>query len=112
MSSVTATFGNRGQADYGAANGVLNALAVLLSERWPARVRSLNWGPWDRTGMVSEQVKRQFAARGIQVIAAPAGVAAVAREIVSHERSEPIVVMGGGPWVGEAVRLPEVEVGA
>src|SRR6266568_895596 len=110
MSSVTATFGNRGQADYGAANGVLNALATLLSSRWPARVRALNWGPWDRTGMVSEPVKRQFASRGIQVISASAGVAAVAREIEARD-SEPIVV-GGGPWVADAVRSPELEVTA
>jgi len=111
MSSVTATFGNRGQADYGAANGVLNALATLLSSRWPARVRALNWGPWDRTGMVSEPVKRQFASRGIQVISASAGVAAIAREIKARD-SEPIVVVGGGPWVADAVRSPELEVTA
>src|SRR6266545_2202952 len=109
MSSVTATFGNRGQADYGAANGVLNALATLLSFRWPARVRALNWGPWDKTGMVSEQVKGQFASRGIQVISASAGVAAIAREIKARD-SEPIVVVGGGPWVADAVLPPELEV--
>jgi len=111
MSSVTATFGNRGQADYGAANGVLNALAALLASRWPARVRALNWGPWDKTGMVSEQVKAQFAGRGIQVISAPAGVAAVARELESGDGG-PVVVFGGGPWVGEATRARPVEVGA
>jgi len=111
MSSVTATFGNRGQADYGAANGVLNSLAALLSSRWPARVRALNWGPWDKTGMVSEQVKRQFASRGIQVIPASAGVAAIAREIKARD-SEPVVVVGGGPWVADAARLVPVEVTA
>jgi len=111
MSSVTATFGNRGQADYGAANGVLNSLAALLSSRWPARVRALNWGPWDKTGMVSEQVKRQFASRGIQVIPASAGVAAIAREIKARD-SDPVVVVGGGPWVADAARLVPVEVPA
>jgi acyl transferase domain-containing protein/NAD(P)H-dependent flavin oxidoreductase YrpB (nitropropane dioxygenase family)/NADP-dependent 3-hydroxy acid dehydrogenase YdfG len=111
MSSVTATFGNRGQADYGAANGVLNALASLLASRWPGRVRALNWGPWDKTGMVSDQVKRQFARRGIQVIPAAAGVAAVAREIKAHD-SEAVVVVGGGPWVVDAARPVEVEVTA
>src|SRR5262249_26578905 len=112
MSSVTATFGNRGQADYGAANGVLNALATLLASRWPsARVRAVNWGPWDKTGMVSAQVREQFARRGIQVIPAPAGVAAMAREMESGA-FEPVVVIGGGPWVGEATRAQPVEVGA
>jgi NADP-dependent 3-hydroxy acid dehydrogenase YdfG len=105
MSSVTATFGNRGQADYGAANGILNALATLLAGRWPGRVRAVNWGPWDKTGMVSEEVKHQFASRGIQVIPAPAGVAALAREIEASVAREPVVVVGGGPWVGEATRV-------
>jgi NAD(P)-dependent dehydrogenase (short-subunit alcohol dehydrogenase family) len=112
MSSVVATFGNRGQADYGAANGVLNALAGRLSVRWPARVRALNWGPWDRIGMVSEQVKRQFASRGIQVISTTAGVAAVAREIKAEGVSDPVVVMGGGPWVADAARPREMEITA
>jgi len=111
MSSVTATFGNRGQADYGAANGVLNALAALLSARWPARVRALNWGPWDKTGMVSDQVKLQFARRGIQVIPASAGVAAIAREIKAKD-SEAVVVFGGGPWVADAARPLPAEVTA
>src|SRR5262249_49574017 len=35
MSSITAAFGNRGQADYAAANGVMNGLATLLSREWP-----------------------------------------------------------------------------
>jgi NAD(P)-dependent dehydrogenase (short-subunit alcohol dehydrogenase family) len=112
MSSVTAAFGNRGQADYGAANGVLNGLAALLSARWPTRVRALNWGPWDKTGMVSEHVKQQFVRRGIQVISAPAGVAAVAREIKTDSLSDPVVVVGGGPWVADALRAPEVEITA
>jgi NAD(P)-dependent dehydrogenase (short-subunit alcohol dehydrogenase family) len=112
MSSVTATFGNRGQSDYGAANGVLNGLAALLSARWPAAcVRALNWGPWDKTGMVSEQVKRQFASRGIQVIPASAGVAAIAREMGAHD-AEAVVVFGGGPWVAEASVPRPVEVPA
>jgi NAD(P)-dependent dehydrogenase (short-subunit alcohol dehydrogenase family) len=112
MSSVTAAFGNRGQADYGAANGVLNALATLLSARWPARVLALNWGPWDKTGMVSEHVKRQFANRGIQVIPVASGVAAVAREIEAEESPDPVVVLGDGPWAKDAARPGELEITA
>jgi NAD(P)-dependent dehydrogenase (short-subunit alcohol dehydrogenase family) len=112
MSSVTATFGNRGQADYGAANGVLNALATLLSARWPARVRALNWGPWDKTGMVSEHVKRQFANRGIQVIPVTSGVAAVAREIEAEPTPDAVVVLGGGPWILDAARPSDLEITA
>jgi malonyl CoA-acyl carrier protein transacylase len=112
MSSVTASFGNRGQADYGAANGILNALAATVASRWPARVRALNWGPWDKTGMVSEDVKRQFHSRGIQVIPVKGGVAAFMRELARDEASDPVVVVGGGPWEEEARRSQEVEISA
>jgi NAD(P)-dependent dehydrogenase (short-subunit alcohol dehydrogenase family) len=102
MSSITATFGNRGQADYGAANGVLNAIATLADSRWTARVCALNWGPWDKTGMVSSDVKRQFAAAGIEVISIDAGTAAAVREIVTEQASDAIVVFGSGPWSRDA----------
>jgi NAD(P)-dependent dehydrogenase (short-subunit alcohol dehydrogenase family) len=112
MSSVTAAFGNRGQADYGAANGVLNALAALLSRQWPGRVLALNWGPWDKTGMVSEHVRRQFANRGIQVIPVPSGVAALAREIAAGRGSDAVVVLGGGPWAAGVMPPRALEVTA
>ena len=47
FSSVAARYGNRGQCDYAAANEVLNKLSVWLTARWPGRVASLNWGPWE-----------------------------------------------------------------
>jgi acyl transferase domain-containing protein/NAD(P)-dependent dehydrogenase (short-subunit alcohol dehydrogenase family) len=103
MSSVTAAFGNRGQADYGAANGILNGLALELAARWRAHVVSVNWGPWDQSGMVSEQVRRQFLERGVQPIAPAAGAEAALNEIESGRRTQPAVVSGDGPWVKEAV---------
>lgn len=115
MSSVTATFGNRGQADYGAANGVLNAAAAILARRWPGRVRAINWGPWDKAGMVSDEVKRQFATRGIRVIPIAAGTAVALREILAGEGRDPIVVVGDGPWRSETARTArthEVELTA
>jgi NAD(P)-dependent dehydrogenase (short-subunit alcohol dehydrogenase family) len=109
MSSVSASFGNRGQADYGAANGVLNSIAAMIAPRWLARVCAINWGPWDKTGMVTEEVKRQFATRGIQVISLAAGVEALAREITAEDSSDPVVVIGGGPWALEARASQELE---
>lgn len=109
MSSVSASFGNRGQSDYGAANGVLNGIAMLVAARWNTRVCAINWGPWDKTGMVTEEVKRQFATRGIQVIPLAAGVEALAREIASEDVSTPVVVIGGGPWAAEALPSQELE---
>ncbi|NWG32617.1 MAG: SDR family NAD(P)-dependent oxidoreductase, partial [Rhodocyclaceae bacterium] len=105
MSSVTATFGNRGQCDYAAANGVLNGLSALLSAHWPGRVVALNWGPWDKMGMASAGVRAQFLERGIHLIAPESGVAAAALEIQAGGKSEPVVALGDGPWAKQAEQV-------
>lgn len=73
FSSVAGRFGNIGQADYSAANEVLNKLAGQLSFAYPAlHALAINWGPWD-AGMVSDDLRRLYAARGIAPIAPAAG---------------------------------------
>ena len=57
-------FGNRGQADYAAASEILNKLAHELDRRWPARVVSIDWGPWLTTGMVSPALQEEFERSG------------------------------------------------
>ena len=104
MSSVTAAFGNRGQADYAAANGMMNGLSVILSGLWPARVVAMNWGPWGSSGMVSEEVRQQFLSRGIHMIPLNGGAQAALREIEAGPQSDPVVAMGEGPW--REVALP------
>ena len=98
MSSVTAAFGNRAQADYAAANGIMNGLSVLLSAQWPAHVVAMNWGPWGSSGMVSEEVRQQFLSRGIQMIPLDGGAQAALREIEAGPQSDPLVALGEGPW--------------
>lgn len=99
MTSVTATYGNPGQTDYGAANGVLNGLASRLARQWPTvRVAGMNWGPWDSLGMVSDEIRRQFLAKGIGMVPVSEGAAAVADEIASDRRAQPVLVFGQGPW--------------
>jgi len=104
MSSVTAAFGNRGQADYAAANGIMNGLAMILSAQWPARVVAMNWGPWGSSGMVSEEVRQQFLSRGIQMIPLDGGAQAALREIEAGPQADAVVAMGEGPW--REVALP------
>lgn len=67
FSSVAGRFGNMGQIDYSAANEYLNKLADHLDRQWPGRVVSVNWGPWD-AGMISEELRRLYRARGVELI--------------------------------------------
>ncbi|MEJ8566334.1 SDR family NAD(P)-dependent oxidoreductase [Elongatibacter sediminis] len=76
FSSVAAVFGNRGQADYAAANDALDKLAGQLAGRGPARVLSVNWGPWSGAGMIGPELAREYARRGIPLIEPEQGVAA------------------------------------
>jgi NAD(P)-dependent dehydrogenase (short-subunit alcohol dehydrogenase family) len=98
FSSVSGRFGNRGQADYAAANEVLNKLAVILDRHWRGRIVSINWGPWEKIGMVSAEVRRQFAERSVQLIHPQAGQSALDRELRYGQKGEVEVILGGGPW--------------
>ena len=67
FSSIAGRFGNAGQADYAAANEVLNKLAIWLDRKWPGRVVSMIWGPWSGVGMVSE-LEGHLGGRGLRMI--------------------------------------------
>ena len=81
FSSVAAVFGNRGQADYAAANDVLDKLATALKARIDGRVVSVAWGPWQGTGMVSPVLEKEYHRRGIGLIPVETGVAAFLEEL-------------------------------
>jgi NAD(P)-dependent dehydrogenase (short-subunit alcohol dehydrogenase family) len=107
MSSITAAFGNRGQADYAAANGTMNGIASMIAGEWPGQVVAMNWGPWDQGGMVSDDVRRQFLAQGIELIKPAEGDEAVMRELSQTSKSEAIAVFGDGPWRKFAIPATE-----
>lgn len=98
FSSVSGAFGNRGQVDYAAANAGLDGIAAYLDQRWPGHVVSIDWGPWDKVGMVSDLVRAQLVQRGVQLISGIAGVRALEQEILRGKKGEVQVVLGGGPW--------------
>ncbi|MCO5176897.1 MAG: SDR family NAD(P)-dependent oxidoreductase [Thermomicrobiales bacterium] len=95
FSSVSGRFGNRGQADYAAASEVLNKLAQHLDRQWAAHVVSINWGPWLKTGMVSDAVRQQFAERGIELIPLPVGCRLLIEELQFGRKGEVEIVIGG-----------------
>jgi NAD(P)-dependent dehydrogenase (short-subunit alcohol dehydrogenase family) len=98
FSSVAGSFGSRGQCDYTAANGLLNALATHLDRRWGGRVVAINWGPWGDVGMASApEVQRQFLERGIPLVRPSAGRRAFDDELRRGRKGDSVVVWGSGP---------------
>ncbi|HVD76438.1 MAG TPA: SDR family NAD(P)-dependent oxidoreductase, partial [Vicinamibacteria bacterium] len=104
--SASGPFGNRGQADYSAANEVLNKLALHLGRTWPGRVVCLSWGPWHKTGMVSPELQREFAKRGIDLISIPTGCRLFDQELRHGRRGENEVILAGGAWSTPRAEAP------
>ncbi|WP_029349950.1 type I polyketide synthase [Bosea sp. 117] len=102
--SVAGRYGNSGQSDYAAANELLNRLAAQLRALWPASVKLavLNWGPWLGTrhgpGMVSEETRRKFEAKGVGLVPPEGGALACAAEILKGPLGDVEIVIGEGPW--------------
>jgi NAD(P)-dependent dehydrogenase (short-subunit alcohol dehydrogenase family) len=97
MSSSSARFGRRGQADYAAANEVLNKLAweERLS-RPDAAVLSPSFGPFDG-GMVDGRLASLFRAEGVGLIGLRAGARALSRVIgLGPQGPCELVVLGPG----------------
>jgi acyl transferase domain-containing protein/NAD(P)H-dependent flavin oxidoreductase YrpB (nitropropane dioxygenase family) len=82
FSSVSGTFGNRGQTDYAAANDALDKLAHHLHRTVRGRVLSINWGPWRGAGMVSPELAREYDRRGIGLIEPEHGIARFFDEVL------------------------------
>jgi NAD(P)-dependent dehydrogenase (short-subunit alcohol dehydrogenase family) len=103
--SVSGVFGNRGQADYSAANDALDALARIWAPRTDGRVLAVDWGPWaaadDGTGMVSAELTREYAKRGIGLIEPDDGVACLLGELAGGTEPQ-VVYMCADPAAFEA----------
>jgi acyl transferase domain-containing protein len=104
FTSVAGRYGNSGQADYAAANELLNRLAWQLHRAWGGRVKvaAMNWGPWlphdGASGMVSEATQRKFEAKGVRLVDAATGEALFRDEIFLAPLADVEVVAGEGPW--------------
>ena len=94
FSSIAARFGNRGQTDYAAANEILNKLADRLDQKWPTRVVSINWGPWNH-GMISGEMAKLLSERGINMISVEEGVDMFFKELESFDKPASEVVISG-----------------
>ncbi|MEO6083992.1 MAG: SDR family NAD(P)-dependent oxidoreductase, partial [Umezawaea sp.] len=90
--SVSGVYGNRGQADYSAANDALDRMARFWSTQTEARVVSVDWGPWAGAGMVSPELAQEYARRGVPLIDPGQGVAALLRELALGRKDDVQVV--------------------
>ena len=98
FSSISSAFGNRGQADYAAANDVLDKLAHHMNGRLAGRVCSINWGPWDSAGMVSPELRREYERRGIGLIDLEEGAASLLDEILhGGKEASQVILMSADP---------------
>jgi len=104
--SVSGVFGNRGQVDYSAANDALDELALRFDGAEGRRVVSIDWGPWSGTGMVSPELEREYARRGVGLVDPDEGVRALLTEMgtlpgepaqVVVMRAEPATMEGRPP---------------
>jgi acyl transferase domain-containing protein/NAD(P)H-dependent flavin oxidoreductase YrpB (nitropropane dioxygenase family)/NAD(P)-dependent dehydrogenase (short-subunit alcohol dehydrogenase family)/acyl carrier protein len=91
--SVSGVFGNRGQADYSAANDALDTLAHMRAGQAAGRVVSVDWGPWAGAGMVSPELEREYARRGVTLIDLRAGLAALLSELADPSGPAQVVYM-------------------
>ncbi|MFG1647566.1 SDR family NAD(P)-dependent oxidoreductase, partial [Amycolatopsis sp. NPDC049252] len=97
--SIAAALGNRGQSDYAAANDALEA----LGHRWPAgRAVTVHWGPWAPTGtndgMVTPELMRDYARRGIGLIDPEEGTLGLLRELAWGRPETSAVVHTASGW--------------
>ncbi|HET6703384.1 MAG TPA: SDR family NAD(P)-dependent oxidoreductase [Amycolatopsis sp.] len=97
--SIAATLGNRGQSDYAAANDALET----LGRQWPAgRAVTVHWGPWaptgDHDGMVTPELMRDYARRGIALIDPEEGTLGLLRELAWGRPDTGAVVHTASGW--------------
>ncbi|MEU3063756.1 SDR family oxidoreductase [Streptomyces subrutilus] len=100
--SIAAVLGNRGQADYAAANDALEALGSAWAARTGRRALTVHWGPWapseGHTGMVGPELARHYARRGVTLIDPEEGALALLRELAWGDETLRAVVHTASEW--------------
>ncbi|MQY08231.1 type I polyketide synthase [Actinomadura macrotermitis] len=95
LGSIAGVHGNRGQADYAAASDACDTLARVWRAELRGRVLVADWGPWAGGGMVTPELAREYARRGVPLIDPDAGVAALLRELAEGDEVQ-VVFTGAG----------------
>ena len=115
FSSVAGRYGNAGQADYSAANEVLNKLVAQVNAKGKARLAlSLDWTAWDEVGMaVHGSMKQILTAAGVELLPPEVGAPMVCDLLESGIWGEVVVAgrlgkLGGDQPVRPPVKLPDL----
>ncbi|HZE49074.1 MAG TPA: SDR family NAD(P)-dependent oxidoreductase, partial [Jatrophihabitantaceae bacterium] len=101
--SIAAAVGNRGQTDYAAANDALETLGAEWAARTAHRALTVHWGPWApdemHGGMVSAELGRDYARRGVALLDPAEGVASLLRELAwGPPELRSVVYSAPAPW--------------
>ena len=96
FSSVAGRFGNQGQTDYSAANGLLCSISSAMRRRCPqTRALALDWTAWGGIGMATRgSIPRIMELAGVQMLPPEAGVAWIRRELTASDYSGEVIVAG------------------
>lgn len=79
-SSISSTWGSKGQVHYGAANRFADSLMSFRRQTGLPGL-SVNWGPWFQLGMSTEETVRKLATAGVRALNAKNNFAALERII-------------------------------
>ncbi|MFG1951941.1 SDR family NAD(P)-dependent oxidoreductase [Micromonospora sp. NPDC048830] len=100
--SIAATYGSRGQSDYAAANDALEAIGARWRARTGNRCLTVHWGPWapveGHGGMVTAELSRAYARRGIRLIDPEDGALSLLGELAWGDPADTAVVYAASGW--------------
>lgn len=100
--SIAAVLGNRGQADYAAANDALESLAVSWSARTGCRALTVHWGPWapsdKHPGMVTPELQREYTRRELTLIDPEEATLSLLHELAWGKESVRAVIYTASDW--------------
>jgi hypothetical protein len=94
FSSIAARFGNRGQADYSAANDLLCKIASNFRTTRPAtRAIAIDWTAWSGIGMAARgSIPKMMELAGIDMLPPEAGIPLIRRELTMGGTRGEIVI--------------------
>jgi 3-oxoacyl-(acyl-carrier-protein) synthase/acyl carrier protein len=98
FSSITSLLGTRGQANYAAANAVLDASASMWEEQGRSRCASIQWGAWSGSGMAASHpsLLKRLQVQGYGSVSPVAGLQAM--QSILYTLTSPVVVANPFDW--------------